>query len=357
MSKTQIAPYTIQHWLFDEADGRFDIDLGESGIQHHHIEDLHICTNYDLNYCQDRGHLQLRQSVAEMYGVTCEQVAITNGSQEGLYLFYQSLLQKGDHVITFTPGWQQSWEVPCFLGAEVTKIPLKVEDGYRIDWQQVRDCVRSNSRLLILTYPNNPTGTALSHEDRQAVDELIQQKGMFVLNDEEYLTDYSSSFCHISGRTAVVSSLSKIYGFPGLRLGWLISDKDTVDAVVNMKRYTSVCNSSLCEYLAVQVLQRRQEFVDRYFRIQQDGLVYLQDWMASVDCMEMVPPQGTPFAYIQLQSPMSSMEFCRGLLEQERVLIMPAEVFEDQMALRISFGRHTDLLARGLEKVGKFIIG
>src|SRR5688572_5161103 len=101
--------YTIQDWLFSCAEGMYDIDLGESGTQFHHLHDLDVSINYHLNYEQDRGRIELRERIAKLYGFAANQVVLTHGSQEGLYLLYNSLLKSGDHVITTVPGWQQSW--------------------------------------------------------------------------------------------------------------------------------------------------------------------------------------------------------------------------------------------------------
>ena len=200
----QINTCTIQQWLFEEAQGAFDIDFGESG------------------------------------------------SQEALFLFYSCHLGPGDHVLTFTPGWQQSWDVPLHMGAEVTKLPLAAESNYAIDWDMVAAAVKENTRLLILCYPNNPLGLALSGHDRERLERLQANSALHVLIDEEYLTDYRASvFCRRPGSYAV-SSLSKIYGFPGLRLGWFVGDEEAVERVVNLKRYTTVCNSSICKYFALQ---------------------------------------------------------------------------------------------------------
>ena len=353
-STSQISTYTIQQWLFDEAQGAFDIDLGESGIQYHHLRDLEPDPGFDLNYSQDRGDGRLRQAIGEMYGAGPENVIITHGSQEALYLFYECHLGPEDHVITFTPGWQQSWEVPVHLGAQVTKIALQQEDGYAIDWDAVSESMRDNTRLLILCSPNNPLGTALSESDWEQLERLRAKRGLPVLIDEEYLTDYRGSvFGRVSGYA--VSSLSKIYGFPGLRLGWLVGDREAVDRAVNLKRYTTVCNSSLCEQLALQVLANRPHYLERFARLCDGGLRLLRSWLKGQPSLSLVEPQGTPFAYLTYDGSGTSAELCRRLLREKGVLLMPAEVFEDRQAVRLTFGREPDILQPGLDRIGEVL--
>ena len=352
---SQISTYTIQQWLFEEAQGSFDIDLGESGIQYHHLRDLRPDPEFDLNYSQDRGNEKLRLQIGEMYGTNPENVIITHGSQEALYLFYGCHLGAGDHVITFTPGWQQSWEVPLHLGAEVTKIALAPESDYAIDWTTVAQTLRDNTRLLILCYPNNPLGIALSDDDWEQLEKLRQDTSVRIIIDEEYLTDYQASiFCRIPGSYSV-SSLSKIYGFPGLRLGWFVADEETVNQMVNLKRYTTVCNSSICEYFALQVLNNRPHYIERFRRLCQEGLRILRGWLQGQDRLSLIEPQGTPFAYLTYHGSDTSAEFCRCLLQQKGVLLMPAEVFEDRQAVRLTFGRHPDLLRTGLDRITELL--
>ena len=186
-------PYTIQQWLFDEAMGKFEIDLGESGIQYHHVKDLHIDPNWDLNYSRDRGDDQLRSIVSSLYNKNDNEVLISHGGQEALYLLYNSLLTPGDHVITFTPGWQQSWEVPEQLGANVDRIPLNSADDYRIDWGAIDSMICGQTKLLILNYPNNPTGQHLDEDDWHRLAAIVDKYDFYVVNDEEYVQEFSKS--------------------------------------------------------------------------------------------------------------------------------------------------------------------
>lgn len=351
----KIATYTIQDWLFSIANGRFDIDLAESGIYPHRIEDLSFTENYDLNYSLDIGQEKLRQSIADMYQVDLAKVMITNGSQEALYLFYRSFLSPTDHVITFTPGWQQSWEVPTFIGCEVTKIPLSRDTDYQINLEQIIGALRPNTKLIILTSPNNPLGITCGAADLEALNALCREKGIFLLNDEEYLTDYTQSVVHFGGLTGAVSSLSKIYGYPGLRVGWFIGEPSLIQDMVNYKRYTSVTNSSLCEFLAIEVLKNRDQYIADYQTMSAQGELLLNEFVSRWPECHMIPPQGTPFAYITLPKTWGSAHFCQQLLAQHQVLVMPAEVFEDKHAIRVSFGRPQSILRQGLEKLAEFI--
>lgn len=348
----QISNYKIQDWLFQECEGKFEIDLAESGIQYHHLHDLNLKENYHLNYSLDSGDIGLRQTIAGKYNTPLNNVLITNGSQEALYLFYRSYLTSGDHVITFSPGWQQSWEVPKNIGAEVSTIDLS-DHSYEVNLNVIKPYITEKTKLLILNSPHNPTGKLISQEDLKEIKEFCAQRNIFILNDEEYLTDYSLSIIQDDphNNTACVSSLSKVFGFPGLRLGWFVGPEKIVNKMINYRRYVSVCNSHLCEKLAEQVFNDFGKYVDRYERMTSIGLTILKEWVARHPQLELIPPQGTPFAYVYFLEDKNTQAFSRFLLQEQKVLVMPAEVFDDKNAIRISFGRPAHILTEGLNRI------
>ena len=351
----KISNYQIQDWLFSIANGHFDIDLAESGIHPHHIDDIKFTKNYDLNYSIDVGQEALRRIIADMYNVNYQRVLITNGSQEALYLFYRSFLSPDDHVITFVPGWQQSWEVPAHMGCDVTKIHLDRSHGYQISLNTIVDSLKPTTKLIILTSPNNPLGLQINEHDMQTLANLCHEKGIFLLNDEEYLTTYANSVVHLQGQTAAVSSLSKIYGYPGLRVGWFIGDECLVNDMVNYKRYTTVTNSSLCEYLAIEVLKNYSNHIEAYHELVLNGEKILKDFVNQWPQLSLIESQGTPFAYIDLPDTWDAEQLCRQLLDEYKVLLMPAEVFGSKHAIRISFGRPEAILKEGLNRIGKLL--
>ena len=130
-----------------------------------------------------------------------------------------------------------------------------------------------------------------------------------------------------------------------------MGDEQAVERLVNLKRYTTVCNSSICEYFALQVLDNRTRYIERYEKLRNDGLKVLRTWVGAQPQFALVEPQGTPFAYLKYEGPGTSADFCRRLLQQHGVLLMPAEVFEDHQAVRLSFGRPREILQEGLERI------
>lgn len=354
--KSGVPIYTIQKWLFDTAEGKFDVDLGESGIQFHYFQDLKIERNYDLNYSLDRGSHELREVIASLYGVKSNQVLITHGTQEALYCYYHSVVRPGDHVICFAPGWQQFWEIPRTLGAEVSMIKLSAENDFAIDWSQVESVVRPNTKLMIVNSPNNPTGRMFTEDDWSALATLAKKHSFNVINDEEYQLDFSRSVYHrIPGATSM-SSLSKTYGFPGLRIGWAVGSAEVIEEMVNVKRYTTISNSTLCEYLGAQVLRNREKYLAEYNTMCEQGLASMRKFVQKHESMRLIEPARTPFASIAFNTKISAEKFCQGLLKEKKVLLMPAEVFESEGFVRVTHARKEDLLKEGFGRISDFIL-
>jgi aspartate/methionine/tyrosine aminotransferase len=349
-----IAEYAIQRWLFDTAAGRYDIDLGESGVQFQVLGDVPTDPGWALDYSQDRGLEQTRRAVAAMYGpdVDPEHVIITHGAQEALYLFYRSFLSPGDHVITTTPGWQQAWTVPEHIGCEVTTHAW--EPGAPFDVDLLASALRPSTRLLILNSPGNPSGRSVDPHTWDRIVELAREHGLWIVNDEEYLLDFDASVAHRYERAVSVSSLSKVYGLPALRLGWAVAPPEVIEPMVNYKRYTTVSNSLVAERIAAAVLADRDGQLARYQALIAGGRPLLDGFAREqAGRVELVEPDGTPFAWFRLLTGESSHSLTTRLLDDHGVLAMPAEVFGATSGLRISYARPAAVLAEGLARISR----
>lgn len=356
MQLNSIPTYLIQEWLFDKAEGKFEIDLGESGVQHQYLSNISYSNFEHMNYSLDIGNINLRSILAKYYNHPMENICITHGGQEALYLFYRSFLKSGDHVITFTPGWSQSWVIPKEIGCRVSTIPLKSSNNFELDINQIQKFISADTKLMVINYPHNPTGTNLSAETYQSLIDLCLQNNIFILNDEEYLHSYENSIVTKTTNSAAIGSLSKIYGFPATRIGWFVGPAKIVDQIVNYKRYVSVCNSNLCESLAVSILQQKDEHIARYQKLVSQGIQVLKNWIHQIPNFKLIQPKNTPYAYIILPDAWDSDQFCQEVLETQKVLLMPASVFgHKENAFRITFAREKHIINEGLNRILEYV--
>ena len=348
-----IANYEIQDWLFRVARGRYDVDLAESGVQAQLLADVATDPAWDLDYSYDRGSGELCDEVARLYGPAKDgmgHVVITHGAQEALYLFYRSFLTPADHVITTYPGWQQAWEVPAQVGCAVSRFCWT--PGEKFDVEALAELIRPDTRLLVLNSPCNPLGTIIPDETWDDLVALATEHDLWIVNDEEYLVDFEGSVVNRYDRSLSVSGLSKLYGLPALRTGWAVSTPEVIEAMVNYKRYTTVSNSLLCERIAVGVLRDRARHLARYRRLVDNGRARITAFaQRNSGILELVPPEGTPFGWFKLHTDFTSQALAERLLEDHRVLVMPAEVFGSERGIRLTHARPDAVLDEGLSRI------
>ena len=339
--------YRIQDWVFRDANGKYDIDLGDSNAPCLTLGEFRNFPNVTFDYGVDRGSLKLREQVAKLYRRSPAEIGISHGSQEALYLLYQTLLVPGDHVIACGPGWQQTWEAPRALGCDVSIVHYGA--NFDFDVMKIIKAVRPMTRAIIINTQCNPTGRSMSISERTMLLNLIQQHNLYLIVDEEYLVNFDVSFAHENSGVISVSSLSKIYGAPGLRIGWICANEEIVNKAMQYKHFTTISNSPFCEIIGTMILERREFYMERYQQLIDDGLRLLRTWGAKhAEFIELVEPQDTPFAWVWLKGNESSLDFCRRVLDQTRVLIMPAEIFGELNGIRITFARDVKQLEIGL---------
>ncbi|MGB5885604.1 MAG: aminotransferase class I/II-fold pyridoxal phosphate-dependent enzyme [Acinetobacter venetianus] len=343
--------YSIQEWLFKTANGKFEFDLAESGIQFQTVNDITIKDDWILDYSIDQGNIELRELIARNYkNTTTRNIAVAHGGQEALYLLYRTLLEAGDHVITVTPGWQQSWEVPKAIGANVTL--LNWIPGDKFPLEEFEKKINQNTKLIILNSPSNPIGSMIQPEEWSTIVSLARNNNSYIVNDEEYIINFQESIRSVYEKSFSVSSLSKIFGMPALRIGWIAGPEDIINKIINYKRYTSVCNSLLCEKIAIEVLKNSELHINRYNRIIKNSYPLLKEFVIkNHKYVSLVESKNTPFAWLNLNTDISSFEFCKRLLDEHKMLVMPAEVFGYEKGIRVTYGRDVKTLKEGFTRL------
>src|SRR5713101_6247790 len=176
----------MRQWVFEEALGRYEIDLGDSHVDCHAADEVDLGHPLRLEYGVDRGSHELRDLIADLYGRSRNEVVVTHGSQEALYLLYRTLLHPGDEAVAFAPGWPPSWEVPALCGSTVRL--LTYGESLQLDVATVRGAISARTRVITLNTPGNPTGKRIDPETLQAIVDLASDAGIHVVADEEYLT-------------------------------------------------------------------------------------------------------------------------------------------------------------------------
>ena len=199
-----------------------------------------------------------------------DDVVVVAAAEEGIFVAYHALLEPGDHVVVETPCYESALQVALSAGAEVTEWRRSAADGWAHDLDALERALRPETKLVYVNTPHNPTGTLMPREVLDRVVELCAERGAWLFCDEVYRelehdpADRLPAACDLYERALSLGSMSKTYGLPGLRLGWLASrDRGALARIVDLKHYTTICSSAPSELLSALALRHRDALADR----------------------------------------------------------------------------------------------
>jgi aspartate/methionine/tyrosine aminotransferase len=351
-----------------------DYNLSESGvhpltlkqlldIDQSSVEDL---LETELNYPFVNGIPRLRERIAALYeGAGPENVLVTVGAIEANYNTVRTLLSPGDELVIMLPNYMQIWGVAKNHGFEIKTFSLVEENGWAPDLEELERVVSERTKLIAICNPNNPTGYILSEEEMDAIVSTASKVGAWILADEVYagaeqFTDVRTpSFYGRYDKVVAVGSMSKAYGLPGLRTGWLVAPPDLVDQVWARHEYTTISTTMLSNKLTSIALSERVQpvIIDRTRNYIRKGFPILKEWMEQQgDIFSCTPPQAAAIAFVKYKMDINSTELAMRLVREKSVMIVPGDHFGMDNYLRISYGLPADYLNAALGRI-KDLIG
>jgi aspartate/methionine/tyrosine aminotransferase len=323
-------------------------NLSESSITDQTLSDIGVSIpDIKLLYGEHRGDPALRKLVADQEpGLTADHVLMTAGAAGALFLISTTLLSEKDHLVVVRPNYATNIETPRAIGCEISYIDLKFENGFAIDLQQVEAALRPNTRTISVTCPHNPTGTILARADLDRLIAMAERHGCTLLVDETYRDlSYGAklpSAASLSKRAISVASLSKAYGIPGIRVGWLITqDAALYERLLAAKEQIAICGSVLDEAVALQMLQSRDAFLGRVLPEMRVRLDIVQEWIDREPLVDWVRPSGGVVGFPRLNVPASfdADAFYKTLLDEHGTYVGPGHWFEmPKTFFRVGFG-------------------
>ena len=338
-------------------------NLAESSVPDFLLGDLNLdLTNLSLSYTDHLGNPQLRQYIAEE-AVNPDHVLITTGSAGALFIINTSLLKPNDHIVILHPNYIANLEGPRAIGCQVDYLRLTIEDQFHLDLNKLERLIKPNTRLISLTYPQNPTGTMLNKSELEEIISLIESRGIYLLMDETYgeMTPNPLPIAaSLSKRAISVSSFSKAYGLPGIRIGWLINrDAELIETFLAAKELIFICNSIVDEAIATHFLARKKEFLDKMKTHVNTNLGILNGWMKGNDNIELVEPSGGVICFPRIKPEINVdiERFYEVLKFTYKTFVAPGHWFEvDKRFMRIGYGYPSKQeLEGGLQCISKAI--
>lgn len=305
-----------------------------------------------LGYTETRGLPALREEIAATYEeAEPDDILCFAGAEEAIYLAMRALLEPTDHLVVLTPNYQAAETVPLAV-CEVTGVALRPEDDWALDVDAVAQALRPNTRMVSVNFPNNPTGAVPTQESWLDLVRLCDDRGITLFSDEVYrgleLTRPPlPQATDLSGTALSLNVMSKAYGLPGLRIGWIACrDRAVLDKLERAKHYTTICNSAPSEVLALIALRARDHLLDRNRRIVADNLPVFAEFFARYpDLFEFTPPDGGCVCFPRYRGPDGVEAMCTDLVEQAGVLLLPASIYSSALTetptdrFRVGLGR------------------
>jgi aspartate/methionine/tyrosine aminotransferase len=347
-----------------------DYNLSESGVHPLSFkellpqEQLEEILQTPLGYLQTNGTIELREKVCALYpGTNIEDVLITTGSAEANYLLAWSQIDPGDEVLFMIPNYMQLWGLMRAFGADVKTYALKEDLDWNPDLDELEDLVTHKTKIICVTNPNNPTGSRLSHEARDTILDLAEKNDAWIFADEVYQgaeldRQITQSFWGSYAKVVVSNGLSKAYGLPGLRMGWLVGPEGFANKVWPYHDYTTISISAVSDRLARIALtsEKRDNILERTRTILNENIGIVMSWLQKhKESFQCIPPEAGAIVFPRYNLDMNSTELVDRIRETKSVLVVPGDHFEMDRYLRIGYGEEKHKLEKALALIEETI--
>lgn len=352
-------------------------NLSESGVQPLRVEEL-LGEGFDvgallgqaLKYPESDGSELLRDRLALLYpGARAENVLVTNGTSEANYTTLWGLLEPGDRAAVMLPTYLQTWGLSRAYGARADAYRLRLSGRgaarrWALDVGSLERAVGRRTRLIVVTNPNNPTGAVLTEEEMDAIVSAARRANAWIVSDEVYRGaelgggSMSPTFWGRYSKVLVTSGLSKAFGLPGLRIGWIAGPPRVVARFCAYHDYTTLTPTMLSDRLARAALEprRREEILGRTRRILRENLPRVEAWIRGHgEVFDYVAPLAGAIVLVRYRLPIGSISLFDRLRLEESVLITPGAHFSAGKSIRVGFGYDVDKTLEGLARVSRFI--
>jgi len=368
----KIRPFAVEQWMNDyEETCRYNLAetcvrslttgelLDMSGRREEVLAELDATA---LTYGPIPGSPRLRRLVAGLYRDQApDNVLITHGAIGANALTHAALIEPDDHVVAVVPTYQQHYSIPDSIGARVTRLPLREENGWLPDLDELDRLVTADTKLIAVNNPNNPTGALIDEAGLTRMAKIADRVGAWVLCDEVYRgvdqngDGFTASIADLYERGISTGSMSKPYSLAGLRLGWIIGPTDLLAEVATHRDYNTISVGRIDDLLACVALENKDKILARAHQITRTNLAILDEWVTGRDDITYVRPASGTTALLRYTAPIGSYELCTRLIDETGVMFTPGAAFDIEHTVRIGFADDTATLRTGLELVGQFL--
>lgn len=367
-----IRPFGVEMWM-NEFETKCELNLAETCVesitlgelfemagQHNSI--LNDLSAMKMTYGAIEGSDRLRDAICGLYAnQTRDNILTTHGTIGANALVHQTLVRRGDHVISVIPTYQQHYSIPESIGADIELLHLRPENEFLPDLDELRAMMRPDTRLIAINNPNNPTGALMDREMLEQIAEIARGSGAWLLCDEVYRgTDqdgdgFTAAVADLYEKGISTAGMSKAYSLAGLRVGWIAAPKEVLHDVMIHRDYNTISVGQVDEMLAALALENRDKILDRARRITRENLKIVEDWIATEPLISWIRPRSGTTALLKYDLPMSSLDLCVTLLKEEGVMLTPGSAMDMEGWLRLGYTNPTADLKAGLARFSEFL--
>ncbi len=330
--------------------GNIKYNLTESSVPDQKINDLGInLSNVTLCYGDHSGKSDLRDLLANQYdGLSSENIMTATGACMALFVINATILNPNDHIVVMHPNYASNIEVPRSLGCDVDLLELKFENDFQIDLDELKSKITPNTKLVSITYPHNPTGTMMSKECLNEIIKIVENSNSYLLMDETYrelsFGEKLPTAASLSEKAISVESVSKAYGIPGIRLGWLATkNKALKEALLAAKEQIGICSSIIDEEIAYIVLNKKEEFLCEIRKQNKIKFDIIKKWMNQQTDLEWVEPKGGVVCFPRIKEGVEVDKFYKLLNEKYETFVGPGHWFDmSDRYFRLGYGWPTE---------------
>lgn len=352
-------------------ENRVRYNLSESGVHPLAVRELladpeaqQRLLDQELVYTQSNGSEELRSLIARLYpGATADNILVANGTSEANFVCIWGLVEPGDEVVLMLPNYMQIWGAARSFGATVKPFRLREELNWGPDLDELHRAISPRTKLIAVCNPNNPTGAVLSETAMDSIVAEARRAGAWLLADEVYRgaernSQTTPTFWGRYARVLCTAGLSKAYGLPGLRIGWVVAPPEEAARLWSYRDYITISPGTLSEFLARLALApgTHERIIERTRSILQDNYPLLEAWLnAHGDLFSLIPPAAGAIAYLKYRLDINSTTLVERLLHEKSVLIVPGDHFGMDRYLRIGYGPPPEYLRAGLDRIDELL--
>ncbi len=369
----KIKPFKVEQWM-NEYENDAVYNIAETCVYSITLNELMDLTGVNreqfweklsdqrLTYGHIQGSPDFKKGVAALYKTLKEEnILSTHGAIGANHLLLYSLVEPGDRVISVLPTYQQLYSIPESFGADLKILKLREENEYLPDLEELRSLVNSNTKIININNPNNPTGALMPTDMLMKIVEIARSVDAYILCDEVYRglsqnEEYQESIADLYEKGISVSSMSKIFSLAGLRMGWIASpSREVMEKSSQHRDYNMISCGIFDEAFSALALKHAEIILGKSREIVRRNLEILDRWVEDQPRISYVKPKAGTTALLSYDFDIPSRDFCISLLKEKGVFLTPGSCFEMEKCVRIGYAASTKELKEGLGKMGEFL--